>query len=173
MKATHIKAPHIFVIAILALLLPGTAFTPNTAFADVTSGYVNYSKKAKFETVRDDLKDAIINRGYVVDFVGHFNAMMTRTAEAVGSVTASGKSPYSNAQYMQFCAAQLTHEAIQADTQNIANCPYIVFVYEIAYEPGIVHVGYRRPAPGSNKASRMVNKKIDALLDGIVKEAIK
>lgn len=150
------------------------ALLPSFALAEGGSGYKTYSKKATFAEVRDDLKDAIVNSGYVVDFVGHFNAMLKRTSEAAGSVTAAGvKSPYRNAQYMQFCAAKLTHQAISADPRNIANCPYIVFVYELGYDPGNIHVGYRQPAPGATRTSKRVNKKIEAMLDGIVRDAIK
>ena len=48
-------------------------------------GYKVVSKQAAFEDVLDNVKEAIINRGYVIDYVGHFNAMLERTAEATSS----------------------------------------------------------------------------------------
>lgn len=137
-------------------------------------GYRVYSKSAKFEDVRDDAKDAIINRGFVIDYVGHFNTMLERTAVDTGSVTALGaKSPYKNAEYMQFCPAKLTHEAVSATPFAIANCPIAIFVYEVAAESGKIHVGYRLPVATPSKLMRKVNEKLVALLEGIAKEATK
>lgn len=135
-------------------------------------GFGEVTRQGAFTEVRDDLKEAIVNRGYVVDYVGQLNKMLERTSDAVGSVTASGaKSPYKDAEYMQFCAAKLTHDAISANPQNIVNCPYIVFVYELHAKPGVIHVGYRKPVAGPSKRSREAVDKIDQLLADIVKEA--
>ncbi|MGD9784283.1 MAG: DUF302 domain-containing protein [Hyphomicrobiaceae bacterium] len=129
-------------------------------------------KAGEFEAVLSDVKSAIVNRGYVVDYVGHLNKMLERTSEAVGSVTDSGaKSPYKDAQYLQFCAAKLTHEAISANPQSIVNCPYVVYVYELNAKPGSVHVGYRPPLSGPSKRSKAASEAIGKLLEDIVKEA--
>lgn len=137
-------------------------------------GFGESTREGAFAEVRDDLKDAIVNRGYVVDYVGQLNKMLERTSEAVGSVTAGGaKSPYKDAEYMQFCAAKLTHDAISASPQNIVNCPYIVFVYELNAKPGVIHVGYRKPVAGPSKKSREAVDKIDQLLADIIKETAK
>lgn len=144
------------------------------AMASDELGYRVYSKTGKYEDVRDDVKDAIVNRGFVIDYVGHFNQMLERTAEATSSVTPLGaKSPYKNAEYMQFCPSKLTHEAVSATPFAIANCPIVLFVYEVAYEPGKVHVGYRLPAATPSKMLKEVNSRLVALLDGIAKEATK
>ncbi len=135
-------------------------------------GYRVHAKAGKFEDVRDDVKDAIVNKGFVIDYVGHFNAMLERTAEATGSVTALGaKSPYKNAEYVQFCPSKLTHEAVSATPFAIANCPIAIFVYEVAAEPGKIQVGYRLPVATPSKVMRQVNAKLVALLDEIAKEA--
>lgn len=135
-------------------------------------GFGELTKQGKFEEVREDLKAAVVNRGYVVDYVGQFNKMLERTSEAVGSVTESGaKSPYKEAEFMQFCAAKLTHDAISASPQDIVNCPYVVYIYELGSKPGLIHVGYRKPVAGPSKRSREAVDKIDALLADIVKEA--
>ncbi len=168
MKLITTKLIHLTILGLFAVLLSGAAQ------ANPKHGYKTVTKQAAFADVRDDLKDAIINRGFVVDYVGHFNTMLLRTSKAAGSVTADGiKSPYKNAQYLQFCAAKLTHEAISADPRNIANCPYVVFVYEMGYAPGKITVGYRLPAVGPTRTSKRIAKKIEALLDGIVAEAAK
>ncbi len=137
-------------------------------------GYRVHVKTGKFEDVRDDLKDAIVDKGFVIDYVGHFNAMLERTAEETGSVTALGaKSPYKNAEYMQFCPSKLTHEAVSATPFAIANCPIAIFVYEVAAEPGKIQVGYRLPVATPSKVMRQVNEKLVALLDEIAKKATK
>lgn len=137
-------------------------------------GYRVHTKAAKYEDVRDDLKDAIVNKGFVIDYVGQFNGMLERTAEATSSVTPLGaKSPYANAEYMQFCPSKLTHEAVSATPFAIANCPIVLFVYELRREPGKVHVGYRLPVATPSKVMRQVNDKLVALLDGMAKDVTK
>lgn len=153
-------------IALLGLALA----SPATAADDL--GYRVHTKAAKYEDVRDDLKDAIINKGLVIDYVGQFNAMLERTAADTGSVTPLGaKSPYKNAEYMQFCPAKLTHEAVSATPFAIANCPIAVFVYEVAADPGKINVGYRLPVATPSKLMRQVNDKLIQLLDDIAREA--
>lgn len=125
--------------------------------------------EAAFEDVLLELQDAIIERGLVIDYTGHVDKMLERTADAAGSVTEGGSaSPYLNAKYMQFCSAALTHEAVSANPQNLAICPYLVYLYEARSEPGIVRIGYRKPVFGPSKASRKVEAKINAFLTEIV-----
>lgn len=144
------------------------------AWAADAPGYKVHHKKANYEDVRDGLEQAIVSKGYVVDYIGHFNTMLERTSEAAGSVSALGlKSPYKNAQYMQFCAAKLTHEAVSANPHAIANCPYVLFVYELAREPGEIHVGYRPPVGGPSMVTQKINKQIEALMDEIAQAAFK
>jgi hypothetical protein len=161
----------VFGIAFLLASLLITAMSP-VALAD--DDFKELTRMADYTEVRDDLKNAIINRGFVVDYVGHFNKMLERTSEAVGSVTEAGaKSPYKDAEFMQFCAAKLTHEAISANPQNIVNCPYVIYVYELTAKPGLIHVGYRIPVSGPSKISRKAVNNIDALLNEIITEAAK
>jgi len=127
--------------------------------------------KAPFEDVLLDLQDAIISRGLVIDYTGHIDKMLMRTAEAAGSVTETGeKSPYLNAKYLQFCSAKLTHEAVSANPQNLSICPYVVYLYETRTTPGTTYLGYRKPAFGPSKASRVIKVKINEFLQSIVDE---
>lgn len=156
------------------VLALATLLIASAAGAADELGYRIYATNAKYEDVRDDLKDAIINRGFVIDYVGHFNAMLERTAEATGSVTALGaKSPYKNAEYVQFCPAKLTHEAVSATPFAIANCPVSLFIFEAATDPGKINVGYRLPPASPSRLARQVNDKLAALLDAIAKEAVR
>ncbi|HZT48206.1 MAG TPA: DUF302 domain-containing protein, partial [Hyphomicrobiaceae bacterium] len=78
------------------------------------------------------------------------------------------------AEFVTFCSAKLSRAMMEADPANIAYCPYVIFIYEAADRPGETVVGYRRPRPaGSDEASRKALADIDALLDGIVSDAVK
>ena len=71
-------------IRILVLPLIAALSLPVTA-ADVQP-VVTYSKaKAKFEDVRDDLKNAIESKGLVIDYQSHVHTMLERTGRDVGS----------------------------------------------------------------------------------------
>lgn len=138
------------------------------------NGYKDYVKSGTFDDISENLKDAIINRGYVIDYTGEFNKMLERTAADTGTVTPGGnKSPYRNAKYMQFCPAKLTHEAVNASPFAIANCPVALFVYETNYEPGKIHVGYRLPVGSPSKRVSEVNARLTKLLHEIATEATK
>ena len=139
-------------IVILAL----GAFTLNA------EGVKSYKIKAEFEQVQQDAADAIINRGYVIDYTGHIGAMLNRTSGDVGAQ----KKVFSNATVMQFCSAVLSRKVMEDDAQNIAFCPYGVFVYELDANPGEIIVGFRK-LPDTTENLKTVNK----LLDDIVREA--
>lgn len=153
-------------------LLTASALAAPLAATDL--GYRTFTKAGSFEEVNDNLKDAIVKRGFVIDYVGQFNAMLERTAKDTGTVTSGGnKSPYKNAQFVQFCPSKLTHEAVNASPLAIANCPIAIFIYETNYEPGKVHVGYRMPVASPSKRVNEVNAKIADTLSAIATEATK
>ena len=63
---------------------------------------------------------------------------------------------------------------MEADLGNIAFCPFVVFIYEAANKPGETVVGYRKLLLASiGEASKKALADIDALLDGIAKDAVK
>ena len=142
------------------------ALMASTATAETSkAGFASFETTGAFDDVVADLQDEVVNRGLVIDYVGHVNDMLTRTSEATGS-----QSPYANAVYMHFCSAALTHAAVSADPQNIALCPYVVFAYEEAAKPGSVIVGYRRPVTSGVETPEL--KAIDTLLEEIVKNSL-
>jgi uncharacterized protein (DUF302 family) len=130
---------------------------------------VTYSKKAKFEEVRDDLKSAIEAKGLVIDYQSFVNRMLERTGKDVGSA----RKLYADAQAFVFCSAALSRKTMEADPANAALCPYSIMVYATAQDPGTVHVSYRRPwRPDGSAASKAALKEVEALLDGIAREAL-
>ena len=154
-------------LAVAALFCFG--FATSTAMAESQenrqAGSVSYQTSGAFDEVLADLQDEVVNHGLVIDYVGHVNDMLNRTADATGS-----QSPYANAVYMHFCSAALTHAAVAADPQNIALCPYVVFAYEETGSAGTVTVGYRRPVVSGNETSEL--KAVEALLEEIVTNSL-
>lgn len=153
-------------VALTCMTHPAFAAEP----ANLQPGFVRFETEADFDTVTADLQDAIVNLGLVIDYTGNVGGMLARTADvALGD---GGKSPYSNAVYMHFCSAALTHEVVAADPQNLAACPYVVFAYETLDRPGTVNVGYRRPVVEDTPANNAATAKIDTLLREIVEQAL-
>jgi uncharacterized protein (DUF302 family) len=131
---------------------------------------VVYSKRAKFEDVRDDLKLAIEAKGLVIDYQSFVNRMLERTGKDVGSA----RKLYVDAQAFVFCSAVLSRKTMEADPANASQCPYSMTVYATLREPETVFVSYRRPwRPDGSAASKAALKEVEALLDGIAREALR
>ena len=152
-------------ILVLALL---TALVAAVQAAD-PHPVVAYSKKAKFDDVRDELKSAIEGKGLVIDYESFVNRMLERTGKDVGSA----RKLYADAQAFVFCSAALSRKTMEADPANASFCPYSIMVYATAGDPGTVRVSYRRPwRPDGSAASKAALKEVEALLDGIAREAL-
>lgn len=160
----------------LAMTLLAVLFAINTttfASADnhLLTGYSINKINAGFDDVFSELQDVVINKGLVIDFIGHVDKMIERTAEVTGSVTESGsKTPYIAAKYILFCSAKLTQKAISASTENLGICPYVVFAYETKAEPGVTRVGYRQPIFGQSSTSHKVSAEINGFLQSVIDE---
>ena len=128
----------------------------------------SYTSKAGFDEVQFELSNAIIARGLTVDYTGNIGGMLERTGPDVGSV----KPLYRKAEFVLFCSAKLSRAMMEADLGNIGFCPFVIFIYVPAARPGETVVGYRRPISGAAAASPVLAE-IDALLDGIVKDAVR
>jgi len=154
----------ILIAAGMAATLSGAAMAADMPPSEVTT---TYTVQGDFEDVRFALENAIVNRGLVVDYVSHIGDMLARTGADLGAT----KDIYTNAQSMLFCSAVLSRAAMEADPANIAFCPYGVFVYETADNPGTVVVGYRNLTETGDEASKKAIADVNALLNDIVKEA--
>jgi uncharacterized protein (DUF302 family) len=138
------------------------------ALAADPSPLVTYSKKARFEDVRDDLKTAIEGKGLVIDYQSHINSMLERTGKDVGSA----RKLYVDAQSFVFCSAALSRKTMEADPANVALCPYAISVYTTLQQPDTTHVAYKRPwRSDGSAASKAALKEVEALLDGIARSA--
>jgi uncharacterized protein (DUF302 family) len=128
----------------------------------------SYTSKAPFDEVEFELSNAIIARGLIIEYTGDIGRMLERTGPDVGSV----KPLYNRAKFMMFCSAKLSRAMMEADPRNIAFCPYVVFLYEPVAHLGETVVGYRRPLSIAASSSSPLAD-VDALLDGIVRDAVK
>lgn len=161
--STHVFRDVLAVLAAVAVLLA------LLATAAAAQGLKTYTKKASYDDVKMDLTDAITKRGLVVDFTGNVGGMLDRTGKDVGST----RQVYKKAEYVVFCSARLSRDMMEANAANAGFCPFIVFVYETTARPGEIVVGYRRLPTGASGASAKAFSEIEAMLDGIAKEAVK
>lgn len=110
-----------------------------------------------FEDTTLALEDAIVGRGLVIDYTSHVGEMLERTRADMGSEVVL----FTNANIYLFCSARTSRQAMEADWQNIAFCPYGINVLERPGEP--VLIGYmQRDAEGMGP--------VNELLSGIVAE---
>jgi hypothetical protein len=148
------------ILSILVLM----SISQMPAIAAENPGFQIYQSDDDFVDVRENLIDAIINRGYVIDYNGTPGDMLKRTRKDVG-----GKALYVDAQYLIFCSAVLSRATMEANIHNIGYCPYTLFVYEAVANPGTVYVSYRKPTMIQSSAELDA---VEALLDGIAREAV-
>lgn len=142
------------------LLLAAALAAALAAGAVRAEGVTTYEVEGAFEDVAFALENAIIGRGLVVDHTSHVGEMLNRTAGDVGA----GRDIYTQADVYLFCSAVLSRKMMEADPDNIAHCPYSVFIYELADHAGTVHVGYRQMPAGEMQ-------EVETLLDQIAREA--
>lgn len=106
-------------------------------------------------------QDAIVNKGFKIDYHGFIGEMLKRTAGDVGST----KALYKDAEFFTFCSAVVSRKVMEGDIGDLAYCPYVVFVYEKAETPGKVTVGFRKLPEGGAR------DQVNALLEEIAKSA--
>ena len=152
------------ITAAVCLLLTTACATAQTAsYAKITQ------KKGAFEDVRQDVADAIVNRGLVIDYTARIGEMLVRTAKDVGAT----REIYKGAVAMQFCSAKLSRDMFEADPATVAFCPYVIAVYELTAKPGIVHIAYRRFPSIASRPTRKTVAAVQRTLDEIIAKAAK
>ena len=111
-----------------------------------------------FEDATFAVESAIVGQGLVIDYVSHVGEMLNRTGADVGS----DRMLFKEADIFVFCSAVVSREVMEADPMNIAHCPYGIFVAETG--DGVT-IGRRDYPEGPMD-------KVEALLDGIIAEAV-
>ena len=117
--------------------------------------------QSAFADVATGIENAIVNRGFKVDYHGYIGDMLKRTASDVDAE----KALYKDAEFFTFCSAVVSRKVMEADVGDIAYCPYVVFAYETVDKPGSVTVGFRKLPDGGAR------DEVNALLSGIIKDA--
>ena len=123
------------------LLLPVLLLCLCSVAKAAESEIAQRSVKGSFDDVRARVVFEIENRGLVLNYTAHVGDMLERTGKDLGKT----KPIFGNAQVLEFCSAQVSRQAMEADVHNIAYCPYTIAVYTLPREPGRVYVSYRKP----------------------------
>ena len=123
----------------------------------VAQDAITYPFDGSFEDASFAIKNAIIDRGLVIDYTSHVGDMLNRTGADVGSDVAI----FDNAQIFLFCSAAVSRRVMEADPMNIMHCPYGIFVADMG---GEVMIGHRDYPDGPMQ-------EVEALLDAIILEA--
>jgi uncharacterized protein (DUF302 family) len=157
------------VTTVLAILL-SIVGTSAIAHSQVNYRYT-ISIEGTFDDVYDEFKNAIIDQGLTIDYVGNVDQMLERTSQVNSSENSKQATPvYLFAKYMQFCSSALTHRAVQANPQNLSMCPFLVFIYETTANPGHTVIGYRPPTLSTDEASKVISQAVVLFLNGILNE---
>ena len=147
-----------FGLALLAALFAHAAFaTP-----------VINKTKGSFEEVKENLTNALTNRGMVVNNVAHIGDMLARTGKDLGK----SNPIYVKAEAIEFCSATVSRATMEANPHNIAYCPYVIAIYVLPKEPNTVYITYRKPEGKGPKAGQASLAEIDKLLRELVKETM-
>jgi hypothetical protein len=125
--------------------------------------------KTPFDDVRFELGNAILARGLSVHSEGNFARMLARTGVDVGST----KPVYKHAEFVEICSARYARMMVEIDPGLISNCPFQLYVFESVDRPGETVVGFRRLTPGTSPATQTAIAAVEAMLDGIVADAVK
>ena len=122
---------------------------------------------ATFDDVRENVEDAILKRGFVIDYTAYIGNMLNRTAKDVGAT----RRIYDKALTVQFCSSVLSRRMMEADPANIGFCPYVVFLYTLEGQPSTTYVGYRNLPLSDLPAERAAIEAVGSMLEAIAREA--
>ncbi|TBN38362.1 DUF302 domain-containing protein [Paracoccus subflavus] len=139
-------------------LIHGQAAAQDASAPDTESTAYVRTVEGSFDDVAFAVEQAITNEGLVIDLTSHVGEMLSRTKEDVGGA----KDLFTQADIFSFCSATVSRQVMEADPANIQYCPYTIFVYERADEPGTVVVGHRY-YPG--ETMKPVNDMLTGLVD--------
>lgn len=140
----------------------------NETAAPASSYMAHYTVEGSFEFIRDDVRNAIIERGIKINNVSHIGNMLARTADDVGA----SKQVFAEAEAIEFCSSTISRAMMEADPHNIVFCPYIITVYTLPEQPDTVHIAYRHPELVGDEASRQSLQAVEDLLAAIVKQVV-
>lgn len=110
----------------------------------------------------------LTGRGFVINNVSHVGDMLERTGKDLGN----SKQIFIKAEALEFCSATVSRKMMEADPDNIVFCPYIISIYVLPNKPNEVRVAFRKTQLVGSPASQKALMEVNALLSGIIKEAL-
>ncbi len=155
------------VIAIVSFLIPVLCF----AAAPSDDGKrVIYRASGAFDDFRDDISDAILERGMVISSVSHVGEMLERTGKDLGD----SRPIYYKAEVLEFCNAVISRRALAADPHSIVYCPYRIAIYSLPEAPETIYLAFPRlkASSRSGSESEAALKAVEDMLRGIIEEVL-
>jgi uncharacterized protein (DUF302 family) len=120
----------------LRLILLGFVLARGAAAGDIQS----VELAGDFALAHESVIEAIEGAGLVVTAIIPVNQMLNRTAHDLGRV----KSPYAEAETIQFCSARLAWLLVEEDARQLTLCPLSLTIHSLPDRPGSV-LSYRSP----------------------------
>ncbi len=128
---------------------------------------VTYVINETFDIAKDNVKDALSDKGLKINTVAHISTMLKRTGKSLGNPS----NIYAKAENIEFCSAVVSRATMQASPHNIVYCPYIISIYSLKSDPKITYIAYRRVPKVKDKKSNKALQAVEKLLDDIAKTA--
>lgn len=151
------------------LLISACSSSNASDVQDLAVGIKTYTANANFDDVMQNLKDALSDKGLVINTVAHIGSMLERTGKDVGDT----KPIFQKAENVEFCSAALSRNMMLADPRTINYCPYIISVYSLPGEIKKTYVSYRKfPRVKDAKVDKTLQD-VEQLLDQLAQAAAK
>ncbi len=153
------------IIAMVSFLVPVLCFAVPPSD---DGNRVIYHASGAFDDFRDDVSDAILNRGMVISSVSHVGEMLERT----GKDLEDGRPVFHRAEVLEFCSAVISRRALQADPHSIVYCPYKIAVYSLPDEPELIYLAYPRLRISGNGEAKAALNAVEDMLRTIIEEVL-
>lgn len=128
------------------------------------AGMVETTVEDTFDSVIENLKSAIENRGLLISGTMHISDMLNRTGKDMGIE----KNIYKHAEGIEFCSASLSHKMAQVHPNNISACPFTIVAYQFEEGDDKIRLSYQKTVLSGD--GEKVEAEITKLLEGIVEE---
>ncbi len=139
---------------------------PSTIANVARFGYIKrYQFRQRFEQVRDALRLAITSRALTIGQTLDLRKLLALAGAEAGLAGTS----YVQGEVVTLCAIPSLGRLLDANPHDIVLCPYSIAVYELAAEPGLVNIAFRRlRAPGAPPRLQASLSEAEALIDEII-----
>lgn len=149
----------------LFLVLMFSSLVIKAEFVSEDALIATYRSNESFETIKENIQQAITNKGLIISGTLHVSEMLNRTAKDLGI----SKNVYQIAEAFEFCSAVLSHKMIQVNPLNLTACPFTIAFFVKPEEPHVVYLAFRKPQLVGE--SKNISREINNFLHEIVKEA--